>query len=30
MFAALAVPNFRVYVTGSFISNIGTWMQRVA
>ena len=30
MFAALAVPNFRVYVTGSFVSNIGTWMQRVA
>lgn len=30
MFAALAVPNFRVYVSGSFISNIGTWMQRVA
>ena len=22
--------NFRVYVTGSFVSNIGTWMQRVA
>lgn len=30
MFAALVVPNFRVYVTGSFVSNIGTWMQRVA
>jgi MFS family permease len=30
MFAALAVANFRVYVTGSFVSNIGTWMQRVA
>ena len=30
MFAALAVPNFRTYVTGSFVSNIGTWMQRVA
>ena len=30
MFAALSVPNFRVYVTGSFVSNIGTWMQRVA
>ena len=30
MFAALTVPNFRVYVTGSFVSNIGTWMQRVA
>ena len=30
MFAALANPNYRVYVGGSFVSNIGTWMQRVA
>lgn len=30
MFAALANRNYRVYVTGSFVSNIGTWMQRVA
>lgn len=30
MFDALTVPNFRTYVTGSFVSNIGTWMQRVA
>ncbi|WP_345313430.1 MFS transporter [Gordonia alkaliphila] len=29
-FAALAVPNFRMYVTGAFVSNIGTWIQRVA
>ncbi|WP_414976583.1 MFS transporter [Gordonia sp. (in: high G+C Gram-positive bacteria)] len=29
-FAALAVPNFRLYVTGAFVSNIGTWIQRVA
>ena len=29
MFAALSVPNFRIYVTGSFVSNIGTWMQNV-
>ncbi|MDX6322780.1 MAG: hypothetical protein QOF52_2638 [Propionibacteriaceae bacterium] len=30
MFAALSNRNYRIYVSGSFISNIGTWMQRVA
>jgi MFS family permease len=30
MFAALASANYRRYLTGSFVSNIGTWMQRVA
>jgi MFS family permease len=30
MFAALVERNYRVYLTGSFVSNIGTWMQRVA
>ncbi len=30
MFAALSIPNYRLYVAGSFVSNIGTWMQRVA
>lgn len=29
-FAALANRNYRIYVSGSFVSNIGTWMQRVA
>ncbi len=29
-FAALTVPNFRLYVGGAFVSNIGTWIQRVA
>lgn len=29
-FAALRVPNYRVYLAGSSVSNIGTWMQRVA
>ncbi|MFZ2511934.1 MAG: MFS transporter [Gordonia sp. (in: high G+C Gram-positive bacteria)] len=29
-FAALAVPNFRTYVSGALVSNIGTWIQRVA
>ncbi|GAA4668036.1 MFS transporter [Gordonia humi] len=30
MFASLAVPNFRIYVTGALVSNIGTWVQRGA
>jgi MFS family permease len=30
MFAALSNINYRWYVGGGFISNIGTWMQRVA
>nr|WP_294692280.1 MFS transporter [uncultured Friedmanniella sp.] len=30
MFAALANRNYRIYISGSFVSNIGTWMQRVA
>ena len=30
MFTALANRNYRIYVSGSFVSNIGTWMQRVA
>jgi MFS family permease len=30
MFAALVERNYRVYLTGAFVSNIGTWMQRVA
>ncbi|KJR06104.1 MFS transporter [Gordonia sihwensis] len=29
-FASLAVPNFRTYVTGALVSNVGTWVQRVA
>jgi MFS family permease len=29
-FAALKIRNYRYYATGSFISNIGTWLQRVA
>ena len=29
-FRALAHRNYRLYYTGGFISNIGTWMQRVA
>ncbi|ALG84998.1 MFS transporter [Gordonia phthalatica] len=29
-FASLAVPNFRTYVSGALVSNIGTWIQRVA
>ncbi|WP_246284837.1 MFS transporter [Gordonia asplenii] len=30
MFASLAVPNYRTYFTGAVISNVGTWIQRVA
>lgn len=30
MFAALRERNYRIYWTGSVISNIGGWMQRVA
>jgi MFS family permease len=29
-FAALKVRNYRYFATGSFVSNIGTWLQRVA
>lgn len=30
MFQALKVFNYRLWVTGALISNVGTWMQRVA
>ena len=30
MFAALAVPNFRLYLAGQAVSLTGTWMQVVA
>src|SRR6476661_8094386 len=29
-FSSLGVRNYRIYGTGAFISNIGTWMGRVA
>ncbi len=29
-FAALKVRNYRIYAAGTLISNVGTWMQRVA
>jgi MFS family permease len=29
-FASLDVRNYRIYAAGAFISNIGTWMGRVA
>ncbi|MGI8614285.1 MAG: MFS transporter [Nocardioidaceae bacterium] len=29
-FHALRVRNYRVYATGAVLSNVGTWMQRVA
>jgi len=30
VFAALAVPNFRLYMAGQAVSLVGTWMQAVA
>ncbi len=30
MFASLAHRNYRIYFTGALVSNIGTWIQRVA
>ncbi|WP_394940300.1 MFS transporter [Psychromicrobium sp. YIM B11713] len=30
MFSALKVFNYRLWVSGALVSNIGTWMQRVA
>lgn len=29
-FRSLSIPNYRLYVAGSLVSNTGTWMQRVA
>jgi MFS family permease len=29
-FRALAHRNYRLYYTGGFVSNVGTWMQRIA
>jgi len=29
-FAALGIRNYRLFATGSLISNVGTWMQRIA
>jgi MFS family permease len=30
MFASLAVPNYRRYVSGTLVSNVGTWVSRIA
>nr|MBA2555410.1 MFS transporter [Geodermatophilaceae bacterium] len=30
MFSSLRVRNYRLFATGSLVSNTGTWMQRVA
>lgn len=30
LFSSLSVPNFRLYISGHFISMIGVWMQTVA
>lgn len=30
MFRALENPNYRIWASGALVSNVGTWMQRVA
>jgi MFS family permease len=30
IFAALQLPNYRIFTVGALVSNVGTWMQRVA
>jgi MFS family permease len=30
MFASLRVPNYRLFLSGQVVSNVGTWMQRIA
>ena len=30
MFGALRIHNYRVWAGGALVSNVGTWMQRVA
>src|SRR6195952_5545449 len=30
MFSSLRAPNFRIFLTGQLISNIGGWTQRIA
>lgn len=30
MFRALSIRNYRIYAGGALVSNVGTWMQRVA
>ena len=29
-FTSLDIRNYRIYAAGAFVSNIGTWMGRVA
>jgi MFS family permease len=30
MFGALRVRNYRLFISGQIVSNVGTWMQRIA
>ena len=30
MFASLAVPNYRIYFSGTLMANMGQWMARTA
>ena len=29
-FSSLSIRNYRIYATGAFVSNIGTWMESIA
>ena len=29
-FASLSIRNYRIYALGAIVSNVGTWMGRVA
>ena len=30
MFGSLRVRNYRLFASGQVVSNVGTWMQRIA
>ena len=30
MFSSMKIRNYRLFWTGGFVSNVGTWMARVA
>ena len=30
MFRSFAVANYRLWFAGAIVSNVGTWMQRIA
>mgnify|MGYP001626693143 CR=1 FL=1 len=30
MFASLSIPNYRIYFSGTLLTNMGQWMARTA